>query len=80
MKPNALKKEIKAEIKEVFDTLPPKFYGHALFEKVVRYIAAVHNKNIYSDTVLRYFREMRERGEIDCECLNRQDSFYQKTF
>ena len=78
MKQHTIKKEIKEEIGRVYENLPDEFYAWTLFQKVVRYIAAIHQRHIYSDTVLRYFREMRQDGEIECECLCRQKSLYSK--
>ena len=79
MKPHTIKKEIMNEILEVYDTLPNEFYAHTLFEKVCRYVAAIHQRHIYPDTCMRYFRELRQNEDIRCECVNRQRSLYMKS-
>lgn len=78
MNDHSLKQEIMKEIQAVYDTLPETFYAWVLSNRVCSYVKAIHGKAVYQDTVLRYFRALREKGVIDCECVNRRDSLYRK--
>ena len=78
MKPKSYKKEMLSVIEESYKLLPDEFYAHALFRKVLKYFA-FQGKYPYTDTVMRYFRELRETGVIKCDCVNRQKSLYIKS-
>ena len=69
------KQQLNSEIVKRFNELPESFYGHALFERVLLRSGA----RTYPDTIMRYFRELRENGVIRCECVNKQKSLYLKS-
>jgi len=75
---HAYKKEIIDSILETYQGLPNEFYAHSLFTPVRAKVYHLKMRFPYSDTVLRYFRELRERGVIKCECVNRKSSLYSK--
>ena len=77
MKPKPYKTEMLSTIQTVYADLPDEFYAHALFRRVLKYFA-FQGKYPYTDTVMRYFRELRETGVIKCDCLSRQKSLYMK--
>ena len=72
-----LKSKIIAEIRSVYPDLSETFYGSELIRRVTHKIIASENRYPYPDTVLRYFRQLREK-ELSCECTNRQRSIYLK--
>jgi len=69
------KEQLKSEIVKRYGELPNEFYGHALFERVLLRSGA----RTYPDTIMRYFRELRENGVIRYECVNKQKSLYMKS-
>ena len=77
MKPKSYKSEMLKTIETVYKDLPEAFYAHALFRKVLKYFA-FQGKYPYPETVMRYFRELRDTGVIDCDCVSRQKSLYIK--
>jgi cyclophilin family peptidyl-prolyl cis-trans isomerase len=79
MKSHTYKKEMLKTIETVYKDLPDEFYAHTLFRKVLKYFA-FQGKYPYADTVMRYFRELRESDVIQCECVNRQKSLYVKKY
>ena len=68
-------------IQKVYPALPDEFYGHEL-ERAVRIELFRTDywgkKRPYPDTVLRYFRQLREDGVLKCECVNKSKSIYKK--
>ena len=72
------KKDLLKIIQEVYNDLPGEFYAHQLTDRVRSKIYSDTNKFPYAETVARYFRELRGKGLIKCECRNRQDSLYRK--
>lgn len=79
LKNDCLKTVIVQSIRNVYPNLPSEFYGEDLVRQVNRQLSMSKYKNRrpYADSVLRYFREMRQT-EIRCECRNREKSLYVK--
>lgn len=78
MNDHNLKKEIISEILKTYQELPDEFYAHALFIHVRAKVFKINMRFPYADTVMRYFRQLREDGVIKCECVSRQKSLYLK--
>ena len=66
------------EIEKTYQGLPETFYAHALFVPVRAKVFHLKMRFPYQDTVLRYFRLMREHGTLKCECIDRKRSLYVK--
>ena len=79
MKPDhVLKPLIRQLILDIYPGLPDQFYAHALYQKVVNQVILKTGHKPYADTIMRYFRQLRDQSLIKCDCVNRKESMYQK--
>jgi hypothetical protein len=80
LKTDSLHTAIKQAIRGIYPTLPDEFSGNDLIRQVNRQLSMskFKNRRPYPDTVLRYFRELRQDQELKCKCLNRTISLYKK--
>ena len=62
-------------VRIAYERLPRKFYGSILVEKVIHLTGRY---GMYQETALRKMRLLRQRGELDFECLSAIDSYYKK--
>ena len=69
-KPIPQKKQIKAAVMTFLGMFRP---GDQLrSEDIIKYVHKYVGRYIYGDTILRYAREMREKGLINYSCTNKQ--------
>lgn len=79
MKPDhILKPLIRKLILDSYPKLPDRFYAHDLYQGVINQVILQTGYKPYADTIMRYFRQLRNQSLIKCDCLNRKESIYQK--
>lgn len=62
-------------VRIAYNELPKKFYGSHLAVKARRLTG---RPSMFEDSAIRKMRLLRERGEINFECLSIIDSYYRK--
>lgn len=65
---------VRSAILKVWDKLPETF-GSRQIKKMVEKEARAH---FMDTTVMAWMRKLRNKGKINYECINRQDSIYRK--
>lgn len=75
--PKSDKQKSMIAIRSYLEALPRKqiFYGSILADYVKDRIG---NKNIYTDSILRYMRQLRQEGVIKFDVINKRESKYVK--
>ena len=73
-----LKAQIIAEILKVYPNLDNEFRAQHLFIPVRQRIFRGERRYPFAETIMRYFRQLREDGIIKCECTNKSKSLYKK--
>jgi len=73
-----LKAKIIAEILKVYPNLDNEFRAQHLFIPVRQRIFRGERRYPFAETIMRYFRQLREDGTIKCECISKSKSIYKK--
>ena len=73
-----LKGKLITDILKTYHALPNEFHAHDLSRKVIAIAYRYYKRFPYDDTIMRYFRQLRSDGVINCDCVNRQTSKYVK--
>lgn len=74
MKPKG-KTSVKKAVRDVYPILPQRFSMTKLHAMVCREICRPY---LFLDSTRRKAQELRDEGEIDFKCIDRQRSLYQK--
>ena len=62
-------------VKKVYENMPDEFDGLNLLKQVRELSGRMY---VYDSTVLRYLRELREKGKINYSIVDRKRSRYKK--